>query len=35
MAKSRFTERTGCDALWTHDNRLLQASHGLAINVLA
>ncbi|PKM41818.1 MAG: VapC toxin family PIN domain ribonuclease [Gammaproteobacteria bacterium HGW-Gammaproteobacteria-1] len=25
----------GCDALWTNDNRLIQASQGLAINVLA
>ncbi len=25
----------GCDALWTNDNRLVQASQGLAINVLA
>jgi uncharacterized protein len=25
----------GCDALWTHDERLAQAAHGLAINVLA
>jgi hypothetical protein len=24
-----------CDALWTNDNRLVQASQGLAINVLA
>ena len=24
----------GCDALWTHDDRLAQASHGLAVNVL-
>jgi predicted nucleic acid-binding protein len=24
----------GCDALWTNDDRLLEASHGLASNVL-
>ena len=24
----------GCEALWTHDDRLAQASHGLAVNVL-
>lgn len=24
----------GCDALWTNDERLAQAAHGLAINVL-
>jgi hypothetical protein len=24
-----------CDALWTNDDRLLQASHGLARNILA
>lgn len=24
----------GCDALWTNDNRLAQAAHGLAVNVL-
>lgn len=24
----------GCDALWTNDDRLTQASHGLAINIL-
>lgn len=23
-----------CDALWTKDDRLAQASHGLAVNVL-
>ena len=23
-----------CEALWTNDNRLAQASHGLALNVL-
>lgn len=25
----------GCQALWTHDDRLLQAGHGLARNVFA
>jgi predicted nucleic acid-binding protein len=24
----------GCDALWTNDDRLAQASHGLALNIL-
>jgi predicted nucleic acid-binding protein len=24
----------GCSALWTNDNRLYQAAHGLAVNVL-
>jgi predicted nucleic acid-binding protein len=24
----------GCDALWTNDGRLAQASHGLAQNIL-
>lgn len=24
----------GCEALWTHDDRLAAASHGLAVNVL-
>ena len=24
----------GCDALWTNDDRLAQASHGLAFNIL-
>lgn len=24
----------GCDALWTNDERLAQASHGLALNIL-
>lgn len=24
----------GCEALWTHDQRLAAASHGLAVNVL-
>lgn len=24
----------GCDALWTNDDRLTKASHGLAINIL-
>lgn len=24
----------GCDALWTNDDRLAQAGHGLAVNVL-
>jgi predicted nucleic acid-binding protein len=24
----------GCDALWTNDDRLAQASHGLAVNIL-
>ncbi|MBN8727148.1 MAG: type II toxin-antitoxin system VapC family toxin [Xanthomonadales bacterium] len=25
----------GCSALWTHDERLVAAAHGLAVNVLA
>lgn len=25
----------GCDALWTNDDRLVAASHGLAVNVLS
>lgn len=25
----------GCDALWTNDDRLVAASHGLAVNILA
>ena len=25
----------GCQALWTNDNRLVAASHGLAVNVLS
>lgn len=25
----------GCDALWTNDDRLAQAGHGLALNVLS
>jgi predicted nucleic acid-binding protein len=25
----------GCDSLWTNDDRLAQAAHGLAVNVLA
>jgi len=24
----------GCDALWTNDDRLAQAAHGLALNLL-
>jgi len=24
----------GCDALWTNDDRLTQAAHGLALNIL-
>lgn len=24
----------GCEALWTNDDRLVQASHGLAVNVI-
>jgi predicted nucleic acid-binding protein len=24
----------GCDALWTNDDRLVAASHGLAVNLL-
>ena len=24
----------GCDALWTNDDRLAQAGHGLAVNIL-
>jgi uncharacterized protein len=24
----------GCEALWTNDDRLMQASHGLARNIL-
>lgn len=25
----------GCSALWTHDDRLAKAGHGLAVNILA
>ncbi len=28
-------QQHGCTALWTHDNRLAAASHGLAVNVLS
>ena len=27
-------QANGCEALWTNDDRLVSASHGLAINVL-
>jgi predicted nucleic acid-binding protein len=28
-------QQHGCEALWTHGNRLATAAHGLAVNVLA
>lgn len=27
-------QQHGCDALWTNDNRMAKAAHGLAVNVL-
>ncbi len=33
-AASRRAQYHGCDALWTNDDRLAQASHALARNIL-